>query len=86
MCKLILSRTFETQFAKLSVEIREEVYKRLELYFANPNHPSLRVKKMSGTRDIWEMSITMNYRITFEKDKEGIFLRKIGTHDILQKP
>jgi mRNA interferase RelE/StbE len=86
MSEITLSRTFENQFAALSNDIREEAYKKLELYFSNPAHPSLRVKKMSGTRHIWEMSLSMNYRITFEKKPGGLFLRKIGTHDILERP
>lgn len=32
------------------------------------------------------MSVTMNYRLTFQIDQERITLRRIGTHDILRDP
>jgi hypothetical protein len=32
------------------------------------------------------MSITMNYRVTFEVDEERVILRAIGTHDVLRRP
>ena len=83
---LEFSKPFEKSFKKLPVKIREAVYNKLERYIANPKHPSLRVKKIKGTASIWEMSITMNYRLTFEESERFIFLRKIGTHDLLNKP
>ena len=49
-------------------------------------HPSLRVKPVRGADGIWELSVTMNYRITFEIREEWAILRRIGTHDILRNP
>ena len=83
---IIFSKPFDKAFGKIPKEIRETFYQKLQLFLNNPSHPSLRVKKMRGTQDIWEMSITMNYRLTFEIWEEGVFLRKIGTHDILKTP
>jgi len=34
---------------------------KLALYENNPRHPSLRVKKIQSTGDIWEMSVTKSY-------------------------
>jgi len=50
----------------------------------NPRHPSLRVKKIQGAGNIWEMSVTKSYRITFQRKEEIILLRNTGTHDILR--
>ena len=79
--KFALSRPFEKLFARLPQDIRDLTYEKLDLLLKNPSHPSLRVKKIKGTQDIWEMSVTMSYRITFEVLAEEIYLRKIGTHD-----
>ena len=79
------SRPFKKQFLGLPAEIREAFYRKLELYLENPAHPSLRVKKIQST-NLWEMSITMSYRLTFQHLEDGILLRKIGTHDILNNP
>ena len=84
--KIIISEPFENAFAKLPKEIRDLVYQKIQLFQISPFHPSLRVKKMKGTQAIWEMSISMNYRLTFENRETGILLRKIGTHDILRSP
>lgn len=44
------------------------------------------VKKLRGTTDIWEMSVTRNYRITFQWKGQSVLLRNIGSHAILKKP
>ncbi len=84
--ELYFTRTFERLFKRLSREIQEQAYEKLALFLENPSHPSLRVKRMKGTATIWELSVTMNYRITFEVDGERVLLRRIGTHDILREP
>ena len=84
--KLSFSRPFEKAFERLPQDIREAAYDKLVLFLDNPKHPSLRVKRMKGTDAIWEMSITMNYLLTFEIHSDEIFLRKIGTHNILSSP
>lgn len=40
---------------------------------------------MKGTQGIWEASVTLSYRFTFNWESDLIILRRIGTHDILQK-
>ncbi len=77
---------FKKTFNKLPRDIRELTYQKLHLLVNDPFHPSLRVKKMKGTESIWEMSITMNCRLTFENRTDEILLRKIGTHDVLGNP
>ncbi len=86
--KVITTKHFIKTFKGLpeSESVREETYQKIDLYLANPRHPSLRVKKIKGTDNIWEMSITMNYRITFEETDQEVYVRKIGTHYILNHP
>ncbi len=84
--ELYLTRSFERLFKRLPKEIRDEAFEKLALFLENPAHPSLRVKRIKGTNRIWEMSVTMNYRITFELDGERVILRRIGTHDIRKRP
>lgn len=47
----------------------------------NPQHPSLRTKKIQGQKDIFESSITKGIRITWQYIDDGIYLRNIGEHD-----
>ena len=81
------SNHFKKCFKNLPSDIQDLFAQKLKLLISSHlAHPSLRVKKMKGTSSIWEFSVTMNYRVTFEMIEGGIFLRKIGTHDMLNQP
>jgi hypothetical protein len=51
----------------------------------NPHHPSLRTKKIQGTDDIFESSINMSIRMTWQYESESILLRVVGDHDAVLK-
>ena len=81
------SEPFRRDFRKLPKEVQGAFEEKLRLAVSsNLTHPSLRIKKMQGHPFIWEGSVTMNYRFTFQKTEAGIFLRRIGTHDMLRNP
>ncbi|MBI4252955.1 hypothetical protein HY623_02105 [Candidatus Uhrbacteria bacterium] len=84
--QILRTRSFEREFVKLPNDVRERFVQKLDFFLSDPFHPSLRSKKMQGRIDIWEVSITMNYRFTFDRDGGVIHLRRIGTHDILNNP
>ena len=77
---------FDKDFSKLHPNIKNVVLNKLNIFMDNPNHPSLRIKKIKGTTNKWEMTITKNYRITFKPVGNTKILRKVGTHDILNNP
>ena len=80
------TETFVRLYRKLPDEIKERVKKNLELLQSNPQHPSLGHKKMAGQKDIFELRVSGNYRITYQKIGNTAYLRKIGTHDLLRNP
>ena len=80
------TNTFFKLYRKLPNHIKEKTDKTLELFEANPSHPSLGHKKMAGTENIYEIRVSQNYRITYQKVNEVAYLRKIGTHDLLRNP
>jgi len=84
--KLLFAKTFVREYRKLPQGIQKAGDKQLGLLFANPQHPSLNIKKMQDPRNIWEGRITESYRFTFQIEEDTYILRKIGTHDILKKP
>ena len=79
------TKSFVNAFAALPVNIQKRTLEKLALYESNSRHPSLRVKRIQGAGDIWEMSVTKSYRITFQRKEEIVLLRNIGTHDILRR-
>ncbi len=76
---------FKKQYQSLPQEIQTAFDAKLELFLKNMLHPSLRVKRIQGTQDRWEGSITMKYRFTFELSENHVIFRTIGTHDILNQ-
>ena len=79
------SKRFKKEYNNLPKEIQKAFDEKLVLFLKEKAHPSLRVKRIQGTKNRWEGSITMKYRFTFEFLKDGVFFRTIGTHDILKQ-
>jgi len=86
MIKLQWTQSFKKDYQNLPENLKEQTQKQLSIMVENPRHPSLRIKKMSGTQNIWEARITRGYRVTFQIEGEIFLLRRIGGHDILKKP
>lgn len=85
--KIISSPRFLKTMAKYDRKFRERVYKELDLFVANKNHPSLRYKSVESLKSespvVKEISVTMDVRITLQEFKDHIYLRNIGGHNIL---
>jgi mRNA interferase RelE/StbE len=79
------SKRFRKEYQKLPVNIQKVFNDKLTLLKNNISHPSLRIKRIQGTKERWEGSVTMKYRFTFEMQDQTIFFRMIGTHDILNR-
>lgn len=84
--KLRILNTFKKDYKNLPAQIKDKVDKHLIFWAENPNHPSLHLHLIRGTKRIWEGYIDSQYRSTFEIEAEFYILRKVGTHDIINKP
>ena len=84
---MIFERTtrFKRAAKRLTTHDHERLAKALFLYEENPSHPSLGVKRIQGTRDIWEGRASDSIRSTFQKIEGGILLRNVGAHDATLK-
>lgn len=87
---LRLTRTerFKKSVLELDVRTREKLRKQLEILISNPRHPSLGIKKIKGTKTIFEARVNDRTRFTFEYGEKGeIILRVVGPHNsALKKP
>lgn len=86
---MIIARSprFDRAYKKLSAEVQGQFKVKIRLLVdSGASHPSLRVKRIRGTAGIWEASIDTNHRFTFEKIENGIRLRVIGKHDVIENP
>jgi mRNA-degrading endonuclease YafQ of YafQ-DinJ toxin-antitoxin module len=87
--KVVFSATFAACYRALPEEVQRRADKAIRLLGAReggkPFHPSLRAKRIRGTLDIWESSVTMKYRLTFQFHEDTLYLRVIGDHDATLK-
>ena len=79
------SKRFKKEYNNLPKEIQKAFDQKLQLFLKDISHPSLRVKRIQGTKNRWEGSVTMKYRFTFEFSENTLIFRAIGTHDILNQ-
>jgi len=86
MLRIEFSNKFIRAYKKLDRDTRLQVDKTLRAMALNPKHPSLRLKRVQGTKDIWEASVNMSIRITLRFTEDIIQLRNVGTHDQVFRP
>jgi mRNA interferase RelE/StbE len=87
--KLIPSEQFKKDAENLPEQIRKIMVRKLGLLLADARHPSLRTKRIKGRvkgfKNVFEASITMNYRFLFRIENDSYILLTCGTHDELFK-
>ncbi|MBM3131004.1 MAG: hypothetical protein FJ009_20550 [Chloroflexi bacterium] len=79
--RLFYTERFQRAYVNLDDDQIALVKKALRLLTSEPRHPSLRVRKMQGTTDIWEARASRSLRLTFELRGDTILLRNVGAHD-----
>ena len=82
--KLVFTEPFKKDYEDLPAKVRSALDKALVFLITSPRHPSLRAKKLPST-EIWYARVSRNYRFTFQHAGDFIILRRVGTHDILQR-
>ena len=79
--ELFFSERFKKDYKLFSGDKKQVINSKLKILSGNPLHPSLRTKKIKGKEDIFETSINMHIRMTWNYYKGKILLRTIGEHD-----
>ena len=82
--KIRRTNSFVKDYRSLPTEIQNRVDKQLHYLLETPRHPSLRLKKLTGT-DKFEVRVSKGYRMTFRYADNILELRRVGTHDLLRK-
>jgi len=77
--------SFKKAFARLPREVQVKAGKAFLLFRENPNHPSLRIKRVRGVPGVWEGRIDIRYRFTFHYEDDTVVFRNIGPHNILER-
>lgn len=79
--QIYYSQHFVKKLKKLDRNSIKAFKQKMVLMAQDISHPSLRVKKIQGTEHIYEASINMGIRMTWQYYENGILLRNIGEHD-----
>jgi mRNA-degrading endonuclease YafQ of YafQ-DinJ toxin-antitoxin module len=79
--QIFYSSQFKKDYKRLSTNDKKQFKRKIKLLESNPRHPSLRTKKVQGTGSIFESTINMGIRMTWQFTEDGIYLRNIGLHD-----
>ena len=84
MTQVLFKPTFVRSYKKLSVELREEVKEKIEMFKIDTSSPSLKVHKFKGKmKDFYSFSVNYRYRIVFSyKSKNLVTFLNIGDHDV----
>ena len=78
---ITFTELFKEKVKALPDDVKKVLKQKLILMAENPRHPSLRSKKIKGCSDIFEASVTMSIRLTWQYGEGGIILRNIGERD-----
>jgi hypothetical protein len=71
---------FWQHYQQLPKETRELADKNYELLKTDPRHPSLRLKKVGKTKQLWSVRVGANHRALGVEKSEGIVWFWIGSH------
>jgi len=61
--------------------VKEAARQAYQLFATNPDHPSLRFKKLQGYDNVWSVRITEQYRAVGERKGDTIEWAWIGSHN-----
>lgn len=85
--RVLAYERFRKSYRHLPSFIQRKIDKQLALLTENPRHPSLQVKRIKGTTNLWEARVDLHYRMSFEMVGDTLHLRVVGHHDeVLQHP
>jgi mRNA interferase RelE/StbE len=84
--KITYSDKFKKSYKKLTPKEQIQVKNKIELLIQNPFYPSLRTKKIKGTKFFYESSVNMSIRLIWHFEDELLILMiDVGQHDILKQ-
>jgi mRNA-degrading endonuclease RelE of RelBE toxin-antitoxin system len=77
------TKRFHKDYDKLTIDLRNQVDSKLQDLAKNPRPPGLRFEKLKGydKPPIYTVHVTGNYKMSMEVSGSDATLRRVGTHD-----
>jgi mRNA-degrading endonuclease RelE of RelBE toxin-antitoxin system len=79
--KSLTRPSFWRAYQSLDPRVRDAARKACHLFTENPDHPSLRFKRLAGYENIWSVRINEQYRAVGERTGDSIVWVWIGSHN-----
>jgi hypothetical protein len=73
--------SFWQAYARLDPRVKTAARRAYQLFAENPDHPSLRFKKLQGYANVWSVRINEHYRAVGEREGDTIEWAWIGSHN-----
>ena len=73
--------SFWRAYASLDPRVKQAARVAYQLFSTNPEHPSLRFKKLQGYDHVWSVRISEQYRAVGERKGDTIEWAWIGSHN-----
>lgn len=84
--QLTFTPKFKKHYKQFPLSLQKKVNSKLKYLSENPAHPSLRTKRIKGSKGLWESSVNMDVRIIWKYEGSSIiFTVDIGHHVVLEK-
>ncbi len=77
--------SFWRSYEALDPRLKEAARRSYKLFEANPDHPSLRFKKLAGHDRVWSFRINDSYRALAERNGDTVIWFWIGSHNEFDK-
>jgi mRNA-degrading endonuclease YafQ of YafQ-DinJ toxin-antitoxin module len=71
---IVPDKKFLKNYNKLTAAEKKQTDTKLLMLAENPLHPSLRTKRIQGTKSLYESSVNMDIRLIWHYEKERIIL------------
>ncbi|MDH3603435.1 MAG: hypothetical protein OEU26_27810 [Candidatus Tectomicrobia bacterium] len=78
--KSYLTDDFLVSYRALPAHIRRQARKAYQLWRRNPNHPSLRFKRVHRREPLYAVRIGRGWRVLGLREGDGIYWFWIGSH------
>lgn len=70
---------FWRRYYLLPEHVRAQSRQAYRLFMSNPDHPSLRFKKLNGPGDFWSVRFGGGYRAVCQREGENVVWLWVGT-------
>jgi plasmid maintenance system killer protein len=80
-CELTHPAQLLARLRRLEEPVRQAAHRAYTLFASNPDHASLRFKKLAGYGDVWSVRINEQYRAVGERKGDTIVWAWIGSHN-----